>query len=120
MEHEIVEDYTLDDKFNYITDDQIRELAQELIDKVTDWGPKQLVVEAIRDIILIKYKGRVLGYLAPRRKSLLVYTQDQGGKWTLYRVASDAGLEAVLVDLKAKLDHITGSDGKWRELGLVN
>ena len=41
--------------------------------------------------------------MAPRRNCFLVYTPDDDGKWSPYRVDDDAGLEAAMAQVEANM-----------------
>lgn len=100
---ERIQAYSMEERFDYITDQHVRDLARDLITRISDCDPGQVFAEAIKYDVSIKHKGRVLGYLAPRRKFFLVYTYDSDGIWTPYRVDDDGGLEVAMDALEANL-----------------
>ena len=100
--------YTLDDRYGYITDLDIRSLAQHLVAEIQEWDAQRVFPEATKYDISIKLSGRVLALIGPRRKHFMVYTSDQEGKWTGYAVNSEADLEIVRPLLQANFKRFTG------------
>ena len=98
---EQVEAYSIDERYDYITNPDVRRLAKELVAEIEGWDTKRVLAEAIKNDISIKVSGRVLAYLAPRRQFFLVYTDDADGVWTWLRVDGDSDIEDVKVVLKA-------------------
>jgi len=87
--------YSLEDRFNYITDTKIRTLARNLVSEIQAWDTQRVLVEPTKYDISIKVSGRVFAYIGPRRKHFMVYTNDPEGKWTGYPINSEADLESV-------------------------
>lgn len=83
---EILETYSLDDRFAYITDDGVRTQAKDLISEVVSWDTAKTLVEPIKYAISLKVSGRVFAYISPRRKHFIVETRNQDGKWTSYPI----------------------------------
>lgn len=98
--------YSLDDRYNFITDETVRRLAQGIVAKIQSWDPKRVIVEPTKYDISVKISGRVLTYIGPRRKHFVVYTDDSEGKWTGYPVNSESDLELVLSQLKGNFDKM--------------
>lgn len=87
--------YSLEDRFNYITDTKIRTLARSLVSEIQAWDTQRVLVEPTKYDISIKVSGRVFAYIGPRRKHFMVYTNDPEGKWTGYPMNSEADLKLV-------------------------
>jgi hypothetical protein len=104
---ERIEVYSLDDRYNYITDAKMRSLAQELVAQIQEWDPKRVLVEPTKYDISIKVLGRVVAYVNPRRRHFMVGTYDAEGKWIGYRVNSESDLEAVIPPVRSNFDRIT-------------
>lgn len=100
--------YSLEDRYNYITDTKIRELAQKLVVEIQGWDSQRILVEATKYDISMKLSGRVFAYIGPRRKHFMVYTNDTEGKWTGYSVNSESDLETVKPLLRANFNKIGG------------
>jgi hypothetical protein len=105
---ERVETYSLDDRYNYITDAKIRGLAQRLVAEIQEWDPERVLVEPTKYDISIKVSGRVVAYVGPRRKHFMVYTNDAEGKWTGYPINSEGDLETVTPLVRANFDKMDG------------
>lgn len=87
--------YSLEDRFNYITDTKIRTLARSLVSEIQAWDTQRVLVEPTKYDISIKVSGRVFAYIGPRRKHFMVYTNDPEGKWTGYPMNGEADLKFV-------------------------
>lgn len=105
---ERIEVYSLDDRYNYITDAKMRSLAQELVAQIQEWDPERLMVEPIKGAISIKVLGRVFAYVYPRRNFFVVSTNDAEGKSPGYQIYSESDLEAVVPTVRSNFDRITG------------
>ena len=103
---ERVEAYSLDDRYNYITDNKIRSLARKLVAEIQEWGPERVLVEPTKYDISIKVSGRVVAYVGPRRKHFMVYTNDAEGKWTGYPINSEGDLETAIPHVRANFDKM--------------
>jgi len=101
--------YQIDAKFNYITDDEMRDLARLFVETVRAWDPQRTLVEATKYDISIKLSGRALVYLGPRRKHFVIYACDEEGKWVPYPANNEADLRAVIPLVRASFDRIAGS-----------
>jgi hypothetical protein len=87
--------YSLGDRYAYITDSKIRELAKQFVSEIQSWDNQKILVEPTKYDISIKISGRVLSYIGPRRKHFMVYTNDAEGKWTGYPINSASDLESI-------------------------
>ncbi len=103
---ERVEAYSLDDRYNYITDAKIRGLAQKFVAEIQGWDIERVLVEPTKYDISIKISGRVVAYVGPRRKHFMVYTNDTGGKWTGYPINSESDLETVIPLVRDNFDKM--------------
>lgn len=56
--------------------------------------------------ISIKVSGRLIAYIAPRRKHFMVYTNDAEGKWTGYQINSETDLNTVKPLVRTNFDKI--------------
>lgn len=99
--------HRLDDRYDYITDAGMRAMAQKLVAQMKEWGRERVVAEATKYDISVKVSGRVFAYVSPRRKHLVVYTNDAEGKWISYPINSQADLEAVVPLIRTYFDRIT-------------
>ena len=106
--------YRLDDRYNYITDTNIRGLAQKLVEDIQGWDSQRVSVEATKYDISIRLSGRVFAYIGPRRKHFMVYTNDTEGKLTGYSINSEAAIEAVNPLLLANFNKIGGQTAQER------
>jgi hypothetical protein len=98
--------YTLEDKYEYVTETKVRTLLQDLVVELQSWDPKRVLVEPTKYDISVKAAGRVVAYLSPRRKHFMVYAYDAEGKWTGYGVNSETDLETVRPLLRANFDKL--------------
>ncbi|MCK4376056.1 MAG: DUF91 domain-containing protein [Candidatus Brocadiae bacterium] len=105
---ERVQSYSLDDRYNYITDEKMRGMAHGFVAKVKQWDPERVSVEPTKYDVSIKLSGRVVAYLAPRRRRFVVYTNDPEGTWTGYNVKSESDLEEVMPLVRANFDKTGG------------
>ncbi len=105
---ERVEAYSLDDRYNYITDAQMRSLAQEVVAQIQEWDPDRVLVEPTKGVISIKVAGRVVAHVSPRRNYFVIGTYDAEGKWTGYQIFSESDLETVIPIVRSNFDKITG------------
>ena len=103
---ERVEEYSLEERYSYITDPESRELARKLVIDLRSWDDEQVTAEAIKYSISIKARGKVLGYLAPRRKFFLVQTNDDNGVWTDYRVTGRSDIDRAMGALRLNFERI--------------
>ena len=105
---ERVEAYSLEDRYDYITDSKVRSLAEGIVDDIQSWDPDKILVEAIKSAISIKVAGRVVAYIEPRRKHFLLSTYDKEGKWVSQPMNSNSDVETFLPVVKAYYERISG------------
>ena len=97
---------SLEDRYNYITDDEVRSLAQKLVPEIQSWDPQRVSVEATRYVISIKYSLRVLAYVEPRRRKFLLSTTDSEGKWTSQSINSESDVKQFLPVVRRYFESI--------------
>lgn len=102
---EVLETYTLDDRYAYITDDAARAQAKDLVAEVVSWDPTKTVAEAIKHPISLKVSGRVFAYLSPRRKYFIVETYNPDDKWTSYPIHTADDLLAAKELMRVNFDR---------------
>lgn len=104
-----VEAYSLADRYEYITDEAIRKLAQDLVAEIEGWEPKRLHAEAIKYAISVKFGGRLLAYVEPRRKHFLVSMYDEDANWASWTVNEPADLEVLRPLLRMNYEKLKGN-----------
>jgi len=105
---EPIEVYSLDERYDYITDTEIKSLAKNLVAEIQGWDAERISVEPIKYAISIKFSGRVVAYLEPRRKHFIVSTNNAEGKWTGYPINSENDIKTVVPLVRANIDKILG------------
>jgi len=103
---DIIETYTVEDKLNSITDGRLRTLAAEILEEIRSWDTSKILIEAIKYEISIKYNGRVIVYLCPRRKFFHIYTFDRESVWTGYKIFERADFENMQDLIKTYLEKV--------------
>jgi len=103
-----VEAYSLEDRYDYITDSKVRSLAKGLVGDIQSWDLDKILVESIKYAISIKVAGRVVAYIEPRRKHFLLSTYDTEGKWVGQPINSKSDVETFLPVVKAYYERISG------------
>ena len=96
--------YTLEDRFNYITNHEARNMAKGLVKEICSWDEKNISADAIKDAISIKFAGTVLCYLSPRREFFYIEMNNQEGKWTAFPIRNEEDLESIRGILKGNLE----------------
>jgi hypothetical protein len=109
---ERVEAYSLEDRYNFITDAKVRHLAKDAVAKIQTWDPARVLVEPTKYDLSVKVSGRVLTYIGPRRKHFVIYTDDAEGKWVGYPVNTEPDLDAVMPQLKNNFEKMTPTSHK--------
>jgi len=104
----VIEAYSLDDRFNYITDSKMRSIAHKLVDEIKLLDSTGILIEPTKYDISIKITGRVFAYLAPRRKHFMIYTNDAEGKWTGYPVNNEKDIEPVMTLARTNFEKAGG------------
>jgi hypothetical protein len=101
-----IETHSVEDRYNYITDNNVRELAKSIVNEIQEWDSKKVFAEATKHAISIKYSGRVVAYVEPRRKHFLLSTYDAEGKWVWYPVNSKSDVDITMPEIKANFEKI--------------
>ena len=87
------ETYSTEKSLSYITDNQVRDLAEAFLKEVEAWKDQRVRVDPISWGISLKVAGRVFSYLTPTRKAFTVGYYDESGAWTDYKVMDADSLE---------------------------
>ena len=103
---EIVEAYSLEDRYAYITNKDMRELARDLVSQMEQWDRQRISVDPTKTDISVKRSGQVLAYVHPRRKYFVVSGYDSEGKWTSHPVNSEADVEKVMSFVQACFERL--------------
>lgn len=101
-----VEVYTIDQRLDYITDLNIRKVAENLLKKIKEWDQGNILIEPLQSDISIKVSGKVFAYLGPRRKFFIIYTYDTENKWTGYPIHQVEDLEETKILLKNNYEKL--------------
>ncbi len=103
---EILESYSLDDRLKYITDNDSRNNAKNLLKDIQDWDKTNILIEPTKYDISLKSSGRVFAYLSPRRQFYVIYTYDTEKKWTGYPIKDKNDLENAVQLMKMNIERI--------------
>lgn len=103
---EAVETYDLKDRLEYITNLDIRKIANDLIEEIKSWDATNILIEPTKYDMSAKVFGRVFAYICPRRKSFMVYTNNNENKLTGFSINQKEDLETVKILLKANIDRL--------------
>lgn len=98
--------YLLEDRFNYIVNKESRHTAKKFLDEVRSWDTSNISSDAIKYAISVKFRGTVLCYLSPRRKSFYIGAYNPEGEWTSFPVNNKEDLENIRVLLKANIEKL--------------
>ncbi len=101
-----IETYSVEDRYNYITDNNMRKLAKAIVSEIQEWDSKKVFAEATKYAISIKYSGRVVAYVEPRRKYFLLSTYDSEGNWVWHPVNSKSDVDISMPEIKANFEKI--------------
>jgi len=100
----IEEKYTIEGRLAYITDSEIRRIAEEFLKELPQWKKDKILIEPIKYSISIKVANRVFMYLSPRRNAFVIETYNPEGKWTGFPVNSKEDLKGLQDLLKANME----------------
>lgn len=98
--------YILEDRFDYITNTESRELAKKFVEEICSWDVTKISVAAIKYAISIRFSGTVLCYLSPRRKMFYIETNNPENKWTAFPISDENDLENIRILLKASIKKV--------------
>ncbi len=96
--------YLLEDKFNYIVNEESRHIAKKFIAEVRSWDASNISSDAIKYAISVKFHGTVLYYLSPHRKFFHIAAYNPEGEWTSFPVHNEEDLENIRILLKANIE----------------
>ena len=99
-----VEEYKLEDRINYLTDESLKILARSMISSIKEWEKSKILIEPTKYSLSMKYSGKVFAYFEPRRKYFLIYTYNEENKWTPYKIDNQEEVENVKVLMKFNID----------------
>lgn len=99
-------EYSLQDRYSYITNRRAREQARKLVDEIQSWYPERVSVVPTKSDISLRIPGRVFAVLTPRRAFFNVYTYNDAGEWTRYKIESESDVDAVRSLARARLDEM--------------
>lgn len=77
----------------YITDNQIRDLAEAFLKEADSWKDQRITKTPISWGVSLKVAGKVFAYLTPVRKAFTVSYYNEAGAWADYKVTSGESLE---------------------------
>ncbi len=103
---EIIEVYSVEQRLKYFTDDRVRKYAEKFIGLFKSWEKDKAIVEATKYDISLKLSGRVVAYIAPRRKYFLIYTFDLEGTLKGYKIDSELELDDIGQLVKINFDRL--------------
>jgi len=98
--------YTLEDRFNYITNTDVRKRAENLLEEIRSWDERNISVNAIKYDISLRFSGTVFCYLSPRRNFFHVATNNQDNKWTSFPINNEEDIESVKALLKTNIEKL--------------
>ena len=101
-----IEEYKFEDRVNYITDEKMRKLANELMKTIKEWDKTKIVIEPTKYSLSMKYSGKVFAYFEQRRKNFLISTYNEEKKWTSYHIDNMDEMESIKTRMKYYIDQI--------------
>lgn len=99
-----IEEHTIDDRLNYITDTKVKKMLVELLDEIRSWDVNNISIDAIKYELSLKYKGTLISYIGPRRKHFIVYTNSREGDWTGYPIYTKGDIPKIIELLKLNIE----------------
>jgi len=99
---------TIEKRLAYITNSEIRRIAEEFLKEISEWKKDKILIEPIKYAISIKVGGRLFVYLSPRRNAFVIETYNPEGKWTGFSVNSKEDLKELLDLLKTNMEKRAG------------
>jgi hypothetical protein len=94
-----------EDRFGYLTNQEIKEILVSLLSDLPNWGKDPILIEPIRYAISVKTGGKTFMHLSLRRENFLVETHNAEGKWTGYPVNSREDLEMLMALMKSNMEN---------------
>lgn len=101
-----IESYSLEDRYNYITDSTNQEFAEKFVAEIKSWDSKCIQVNAIKYAISIKFSGRVLAYIEPRREYFYVSLWEEENNWTNHKFNSKDDYEPIMTIVKTCFERL--------------
>lgn len=103
---EPLETYDLKDRIAYITSQDIRKIANDLIEEIKSWDTANILIEPTKYDMSAKFSGRLFAYIYPRRQFFWVRTFNNEKEWTNFRINQKEDLETVKILLKNNIDRL--------------
>lgn len=94
---EVMDSYSLEDRYNYVKDLKVREELKNFIKEIANWdSDKNISITPTKYDISVKAFGKVIAYICPRRSHFTVYVPNQGS-WLTYQVPNsrEEALQAI-------------------------
>lgn len=95
----------LEDRLEYITNQESRGILASLLSDLPTWGKDTITIEPIKYAVSVKTGGKVFMHLSLRRDNFLVETHSAEGKWTGYPVNSREDLEMLKALMKNNMEN---------------
>ena len=102
----VIETYNLKDRINFIKNLDMRKIANDLIKEIKNWDIANILIEPTKYDMSAKVSGRVFAYICPRRKSFMIYTHNNEGKWMGFPIRQKEDLETVKILLKTNIEKL--------------
>ncbi len=104
---ERIEIYSLENNLNYITDPDVRKLAQNFLDEIQSWDPDKVLIKPIKNAISLKVSGKVFSYFSPRRRQFRMdMYDDKEGEWNSCSVEKKGDLENARQIVRANFEKL--------------
>ena len=100
---------SIDEVLEYITDSDIKKIAFDFLEEIKNWDSDNIVLDPIQEWISLKYRGRTIAYLGPRRKFFGLQISDMEGNWpwiTVHAENQDAELDNARNLLRISIDKV--------------
>lgn len=100
---------SVDQILEYITDLDVRGLASDFLKEIKNWDEDNITLDPIQGWVSLKYRGRVIAYLGPRRRFFGLEISNNEGNWpwiTVHAENKDIELENARRMLKTSIDQI--------------
>ena len=104
-----IENYSLKDRLDYITDNKFRNLLQKYLNDLKAIDKSRIIVEPTKYDISLKFSGRVFAYACPRRNYFVIYTYNSENKMTPYTINQKSDLEEVRLIINANIEKFKGN-----------
>lgn len=101
-----VEAYSIEGNLYYITDKKIKSLANEILNEIQNWDKNNILIDAIKGDISLKYSGKVFAYLCPRRNFFLIAAYDTEGNWTSHKINDMEDFRKIETLIKGNIEKL--------------